>query len=728
MRELKRPAAVLGFSLLLSLILLMTAGIKAAYFVVPVLIAASVVLLVRRSKRAYYLTAVTVCFIAAILLLTGGARLKYEPSLRFIGTAQKISGTVKDFPQAHAASHSVILKHCVIDGEQTRYSVRVYYTDGSFPHPGDEVTLTASEIFSSADDTSRFFYHTLSGGTWLSAFCRGGLSVNSCDKRSPAALLAELRYRIRNKSAAYMPADLAAVSSAIVTGDQSEIPDEIRDSFRKSGVSHLFAVSGMHLTIWTGLLFAILQKRSRNRLLPNLLVLLFIWGYAAFTGFSPSVIRAGIMLSLICIGFVLRKHADPLNALGVSALLLLLWNPWLAGNISFLLSFTATFAIVGIFPLLRDRPSYTKSVFKNEFLSVREGLLLSALVLFSTIPFTAWFFGYAAVLTPITSLICTPIAELMMIFSALGAALPARLFLTRAVYTVSAALTNAIVRITEKAAAMEFAIFPLRESYILIWFLLCAAAIVMIRFRLKKSRTFLFNTLMALWSAALLTGILFTGFTAKNYEVYIPEAGNAAMISLVSGTGRRSLLLGCGGDYDAFREMKSYLQSKTAFTPDYVFIPRKGKAQTEQLTNVLQQLPPDNLLITPSADPVRGEPENAVLCDAFDGELWKNVRLRYENRPDFCAGRMEINGTAIVFCLYPASDFTDADEAYLSADHLICRGAIPDTLDPSRFSTVIVLSDKSAQTLHLPPNAVSTADTGDITLTLRRHHSTKGGS
>ena len=165
MRELKRPAAVLGFSLLLSLILLMTAGIKAAYFVVPVLIAASVVLLVRRSKRAYYLTAVTVCFIAAILLLTGGARLKYEPSLRFIGTAQKISGTVKDFPQAHAASHSVILKHCVIDGEQTRYSVRVYYTDGSFPHPGDEVTLTASEIFSSADDTSRFFYHTLSGGT-----------------------------------------------------------------------------------------------------------------------------------------------------------------------------------------------------------------------------------------------------------------------------------------------------------------------------------------------------------------------------------------------------------------------------------------------------------------------------------------------------------------------------------------------------------------------------------
>lgn len=727
MTGLRRPAAVFGFSLLLSLIALMMLGTWIAYIALPVLSLLTAVFLLRRSDAARCLLAVTACFTAASLLLTCADRIRYAPSLRYVGEDVKITGTVADFPRQHPASESVVLKRCAIDGEQTQYSVRVYYTDGSFPEPGDQVTLTASEVFSSADEDSRFFYHTLSGGTWLSAFCRGGLTVAPREKRSFSDLLAELRYRVKSKSAVFMSDDLAAVSTAIVTGDQSDIPDDIRDNFRKSGVSHLFAVSGMHLTVWTGAIYLVLKQRAKTRLLPNLFVLLFIWVYAAFTGFSPSVIRAGIMLSLICVGSAIRKHADPLNALGVSALFMLLWDPWLAGNVSFLLSSTATFAIVGVFPVMREKPAYSEKLVRNHLLSKREGFLLSAVVLFSTIPCAAYFFGYASALTPVTSLLCTPIAELMMIFSALGAALPAKLFLTRGVYTVAAALTNGIVLITQKAAAMEFAIFPLREGYILVWFFVIAAVLAILRVWKKTSRTVLFNTLLALWAAALLTGILFTGLTANDCTVYIPEAGNAAMITVVSGSGSRSLLLGCGGDYGAFRDIKTYLQAKTAFSPEYVVIPRKGKAQTAQLANVLQALPPESLYIPSDADPVRGTPDSTVVCDVFDGELWEGVRLRYENRADFCAGVLEINGTKTVFCLYPASVFDEADGAYLSGDYLICRGAVPQTLDTGRFQTVIVLSEKSSQTLALPSNAVSTADTGDITLTLRRQ-SKKGGS
>ncbi len=727
MTGLRRPAAVFGFSLLCSLIALMLFGAKTSLIALPVLSALTLFFLIRRSGAARYLLAVTACFAAAALLLTYADRMIYAPSLAYVGEDARITGRVADCPRQHPASESIVLKRCEIDGTQTRYSVRVYYTDGSFPSPGDEVTLTASEVFSSADASSRFFYHALSGGAWLSAFCRGPLSVKECEKRTLSDRLAELRYKIKNKSAAQMSGDLAAVSTAIVTGDQSDIPDAIRTNFRKSGVAHLFAVSGMHLTVWTGALFFVLRKRSRIRLLPNLLALLFIWLYAAFTGFSPSVLRAGIMLSLVCVGGAIRKHADPLNALGVSALFLLAWDPWLAGNVSFLLSFTATFAIFGVFPALREQPDYTETLLRDKLLSAKEGVLLSVLVLFTAIPCAAFFFGYASVLSPLTSLLCTPVAELMMIFSALGAALPAGLFLTRAVYTVAAALTHCIVLITEKAAAMEFAIFPLRDGYILVWFFVIAAVLSILRVWKKAPRTVLFNTLLALWAAALLTGILFTGLTANDCAVYIPEAGNAAMISVVSGTGRRSMLLGCGGDYGAFRDTREFLQARTAFSPDYVVIPRGSKPQTEQLANILKALPPDCLVLPSDADPVRDAPEETVVRDAFDGEIWDGVRLRYENRADRCAGALEINGTKTVFCLYPASVFTEADGAYLSGDYLICRGAIPETLDAGRFRTVIVLSDKSAQTLALPPNAVSSADTGDITLTLRRHHSDKGG-
>lgn len=723
MTGVRRKAAAFGFSLLGSLSLLMLCGVKLSYIIAPVMIAVCVIALLRRTNAAPYLLTFTEAFVAGALLLSAANGLVYAPSLRYVRGNVFLSGTVKDFPQDHPASKGVVLKNCIIDGEPTRYSVTVYFTDGSYPLPEDTVTLTASELFCSTDEKDRFFYHTLSNGTWLSAFARGGITVTEPDSRSPLFRLKELRQRIQSKAAAHMESELAAVSSAIVTGDRTDIPDDIRTDFRKSGISHLFAVSGMHLAIWTGLIFRILQKRSRIRLVPNLFVLLFIWVYAAFTGFSPSVIRAGVMLSLLCIANLIRRHADPLNSLGVSAAIMLVFDPWLAGNVSFLLSFTATFAIVGVFPLLYERESTEGKLLKDALFSKREELLLGVLVLFATIPCSAYFFGYMAALAPFMSLLCTPIAELMMISSAVGAVLPSGWMLTRGVYTVSAALTNAIVKLAGKAASLEFTIIPLREWYIAVWFVVTVAAILLLRYKIKASRTVVLNALLGIWAAALLTGVVVTGVTAKDYTVYIPETGNAAMVTVTSGTGGRSLVLGCGGDYDVYADCRDRLQSKAVFTPDFVVIPRNGKTESANLNRLLQDMPPDNLLLPTDAQTGRNLPERTLYTDAFDGELFPGLHLTYETQKDFCAGVLTVNGQKIVFCLYPASDFTDRDEAYSSGDHLICRGAIPSSLETTRFTSVVVLSDKSAGALGLPENAVSTAGTGGITLQFKHHSS-----
>ena len=723
MTGVKRKAAAFGFSLLGSLTLLMLCGVKLSYIIAPVMIAVCVIALLRRTNAAPYLLMFTAAFVTGALLLSASNGLIYAPSLRYVGENVSLSGTVKDFPQDHPASKGVVLKNCVIGGEPTRYSVTVYFTDGSYPLPEDTVTLTASELFCSADKKDRFFYHNLSNGAWLSAFAGGEFTVTEPESRSPLFRLKELRRQISGKAAAHMESDLAAVSTAIVTGDRSDIPDGIRTDFRKSGISHLFAVSGMHLALWTGIIFRILQKRSRIRLLPNLFVLLFIWIYAVFTGFSPSVIRAGIMLSLVCISNLIRRNADLLNSLGASAAVMLVFNPWLAGNVSFLLSFTAAFAIAGIFPLLYERKSERSEAWQGALLTRQEELLLGVLVLFATIPCSAWFFGYMAALAPLTSLLCTPIAELMMIFSAVGAVLPGGWLITRGVYTVSAALTNAIVKLAGKAASLEFAIIPLREWYIAVWFLITVAAILLLRYRIKASRTLVLNALLGIWAAALLTGIVITGLTAKDYTIYIPETGNATMVTVTSGTGARSLVLGCGGDYDVYDDCRDHLHSKAVFTPDFVVVPRNGKTECANLNRLLQDMAPDNLLLPTNAQTGKNLPEHTVYTDAFDGELFPGLHLSYETQDDFCAGVMTVNSQKTVFCLYPGSDFTDKDETYLSGDLLICRGAVPATLDAARFASVIVLSDRSADTLGLPENAVSTADTGGITIPIKHHSS-----
>lgn len=722
MTGVKRPAAVLGGSLMLSLIALMLFGRGFAYIGASALIVLTAVALLRRSNKGLYLLTATAAFVAASLLFTSAELFRFAPSLAYEGNGRQITGVVAAYPAQHPASESVILKRCVIDGEATRYSVKVYFRDGSAPVPGDTVSLTASEVFCTADESSRYFYHTLSGGAWLSAFAEGTIRIEPAEKPSAFAVIERLRHHLKDKYDDNMEPELSAVSAAIINGDQSDVPDAIRDDFRKSGISHLFAVSGMHLALWTEILFRVLQKRSKIRIVPNLFALLVILFYTAFTGFSPSVIRAGIMLALICIGRMIRQHSDPLNSLGVSVTAMLAVNPWLAGNVSFLLSVTATYAIVRVYPAVFERPAHEESVLKEKALSVKDGLLLAVTVIGTCVPFTAFFFGYFSALAPITSLLCTPLAELLMAFAALSACLPGGWAITSLIFRITAALSNAIVLIAGKAASLQFAILPLRDPVVIGWFIVSALLLIWLRGIRKKSRTAALNALLGTGAAALAAAILTTVVGAGTYTVYLPEAGNAAMIAVVSSSGTDSLLLGCGGTYESFQKTKDFCHTRTAFQTDCIVIPRNTKPHTAMLTNALNDLPPDCLVLPSDMPQVKGAPANLIRCDVYDGTPLEGVSLRYENRDDFCAGLLTVNGRKLVFCFYPASDFSKETASYYSGDVLICRGRIPPTVDTTQFQSIIVLTDKSSETLRLPPNAVSTADVGAVTLRIPRSH------
>lgn len=720
MTGVKRPAAVLGGSLMLSLIALMLFGSVFAYIGASALIVLTAVALLRRSNKGLYLLTATAAFVAASLLFTSAELFRFIPSLSYEGSGRQITGVVAAYPAQHPASESVVLKRCVIDGESTRYSVKVYFRDGIAPVPGDTVNLTASEVFCTADENSRYFYHTLSGGTWLSAFAEGPLQVTTTEKPSVFAAIERLRHHLKNKFDDNMETELSAVSAAIINGDQSDVPVTIRDSFRKSGISHLFAVSGMHLALWTEIIFRILQKKSKIRVIPNLFALLFILFYTAFTGFSPSVIRAGIMLSLICVGRMIRQHSDPLNSLGVSVTAMLAANPWLAGNVSFLLSATATYAIVRVYPAIFDRQPHEENVLKEKALSAKEGLLLAATVIATCVPFTAFFFGYFSAFAPVTSLLCTPLAELLMVFAALGACLPGGWAVTPLIFRITAALANAIVLLAEKAASLQFAILPLRDPVVIGWFMISAILLIWLRGIKKKSRTAALNALLGTGAAALAVGIVLSLAGAGAYSVYLPDAGNAAMIAVVSSSGGDSMLIGCGGTHDSYQKTKEFFNTRTAFRTDCIVIPRETKPHTAMLPNVLSELPPESLILPSDMEPVKGAPQHLIRCDVYNGEPLNGVRLQYQNRDDFCGGTLEINGRKLVFCLYPASDFSKEPALSYSGDVLICRGCIPATIDATQFESVIVLTDKSADTLHLPSNAVSTADVGAVTLTFPR--------
>jgi len=144
----------------------------------------------------------------------------------------------------------------------------------------------------------------------------------------------------------HMPKTGAALLQAVALGNKTNITDEYSEKLQIAGLSHMTAVSGMHVTSLMSFLNAVckLFKRSRYKYIGILggILLLFM----LFTGITPSVVRATAMGLMVLIGYMFRRRADYMTSLGMAAVILVLCNPLVAFDAGFILSFGAMLGIL----------------------------------------------------------------------------------------------------------------------------------------------------------------------------------------------------------------------------------------------------------------------------------------------------------------------------------------------------------------------------------------------
>lgn len=709
MRTVKRKAAVFGFSLLFSDIVIMLAGSPAITVLIPAAVVLCAYFILRRHFLYKYLIIVSAAFMISALSLTAAEKFIYAPSLSLQGKDLAVTGTVADYPLASANSVSFTVSDCEIAGCSTPYSILIYCAEAGDIEPGDVLSFTVSELSHNEETGTNFFYHTLSTGCWLRAFCYSGFHKTGHTNRAVYHAILKLRNTVIRKSMLFDNAG-GSLIAALLTGEKSFIPDSVLRTFRLSGVSHIFAVSGMHLAIWSGVIFLILRKRARVKLLGNIIASLFVVFYCIFTGLSPSVLRAGIMLLIVYMAALLRKRADPLNSLGIAASLLLLYKPFLAGNVSFLLSFFATFALVGVVPaLLPERnPRSSGNKFRKRLFNTGTAVLISLTVIFITLPVSTYFFGYVTILSPAASLLCTPIAEAVMITGAASLLFPVNLLPFTLLHKASLFLSRLIIRLTAWFAELDFAVCPTRKSYIYIWFILTAAALLAVFFLSRKAVRPMMLTALTSAAVILLCGCIDMKANSGKIDVYIPDNGSACCFSVATRNGGRSLVFGCEGDYDTYTDLTNHLHSLAAVKSDLIVVPRKKNKNEKMLTYYTRDLVPEQLLLSDGVSVSYNDGE-LLHSDSISSPIWENASLDYQSKGDNCAGLLTVNGTRIAFALNTESDPTPFLYEQ-TADLLICSNRIPDGADSSQYQKIVVMSDKSADKLSLPPNAVTTAD------------------
>ncbi len=148
-----------------------------------------------------------------------------------------------------------------------------------------------------------------------------------------------------------------AVGAALILGYTDELDPEIMRAYAGSGALHVLSVSGLHVGIMyvvVAWFLSFLDKIKRGNIIKAFLLITFLAFYAMITGLSPSVLRASVMFGFIVIAKSFNYHTNIYNTLAVSAISLLIYDPYLVMQVGFQLSYLAVIGIVAFQPLLVD--------------------------------------------------------------------------------------------------------------------------------------------------------------------------------------------------------------------------------------------------------------------------------------------------------------------------------------------------------------------------------------
>ena len=208
----------------------------------------------------------------------------------------------------------------------------------------------------------------------------------------------------------------APVVKAMFLGVKDELPQELRDSFSRTGIAHILAISGLHIAVISYAINFLLKKlRAERRLRFSILICLLLF-YATITGFAPSILRAVLMTIFVVIGRWKLKDRDTLTFLSAALVMTLLFNTAQLFGAGLTMSYGVVFGILCL------NPPFLRLLRKIRFDRVRldSPVSTSLSATAAVFPMTAYYFNNIALAAPVANLFAIPLAGMIVVFAGIG--------------------------------------------------------------------------------------------------------------------------------------------------------------------------------------------------------------------------------------------------------------------------------------------------------------------
>lgn len=224
--------------------------------------------------------------------------------------------------------------------------------------------------------------------------------------------LYQLKQRLKSVYAMCMTPETGGVITMMALGDKSLMDAEIKELYQKVGISHILAISGLHISVIGMTIYKLLRKFVGSFTVSGVLAGGFMFAYGCMAGFRPSATRAIVMFVMMLIAQVLGRTYDSLSALSLSAVLLLWENPFLLRYAGVLFSYMAVLGVVLV------GNTVTKTF--QEKHRIRDTICASFSIQLMTVPLTAYFYYEVPVYGMLVNFLVLPMMSVLLFFGLLG--------------------------------------------------------------------------------------------------------------------------------------------------------------------------------------------------------------------------------------------------------------------------------------------------------------------
>ena len=434
-----------------------------------------------------------------------------------------------------------------------------------------------------------------------------------------------IRQAVRDKINQNFSGDKRGILNGIVLGDNRAMSDELYSDFISSGVIHITAVSGLHISVICSAITTLLQLFMRRRravlvaTIPTFMVI-------AVTGFHASAIRAGVMCLFAFLGEAFLKKTDGLNSLGVAVIIMLIIHPYYVCDLGFGLSCTATAGVIVAAKVYRDSIesliNFKNNVINKIFHTLGSIFLQSIGAVIFTLPLQVIELGHLSLAAPLGGIAICSIVSYSLIIAVFGLAfsfIPVAGVVSKGFFAVLWVFLEYIETVIPKIADIPFSYIAFSGSFVLVWmgasFSLIAIWLLCRKIGGKKLVALLISLLLvvSLWCSKAIS--------SKTVEISSINLGQGYCVVIYSG--EKCVIIGCGDDkYDA-TEIYTELRLHGVTTVEAMLLPSDYDVCSGGADRLCELSRYDNAPYLPKTDEIH---ENII----------PNVNLAYKTYEQGC--------------------------------------------------------------------------------------------